>query len=388
MMQIRRVYLSGPVSRGVAESQMINWAGLLEPEGISTEFHIFYHKKNEEKYLGMNISEYTATFSGKRYINILAVREITFIFYLIGILLKAQKKHQKIIFQTRAAVYAIPLLFLKVVSQARVIYEIRGAGEEEVNGKESKSFNNRFNDWLMLKMSNKVFTVSGKLLEHKIGKFGIKLLKQKAMIVYGAADSGYFFLNQELRQKKRAELKIEDRLVLLYIGMLDKPWQVPDLIFFFVNALIKKIPELFFLTITPNLKIADEYREKYGIDENHILIIESSQNMLNEYINASDYGLLLRENILVNNVASPTKFAEYLLGGLPVIISEGVGDYSGFTRENNIGLVINNEGKDIDRIVPVLTANQFDRREIQKIGNDSFSKQHFIENLLEVYNNL
>ena len=52
-----------------------------------------------------------------------------------------------------------------------------------------------------------------------------------------------------------------------------------------------------------------------------------------------DHGLLLREARITNKVASPTKFAEYLSAGLPVVISEHVGDFSAMVRRSGIGQV-------------------------------------------------
>lgn len=53
-----------------------------------------------------------------------------------------------------------------------------------------------------------------------------------------------------------------------------------------------------------------------------------------------DVGLLLRDERITNNVASPTKFAEYLSAGLPVLISEHVGDFSAMVRSEGLGQVI------------------------------------------------
>lgn len=53
---------------------------------------------------------------------------------------------------------------------------------------------------------------------------------------------------------------------------------------------------------------------------------------------AADYGLLVREPSVTNEVASPVKFAEYLSCGLDVIISEGIGDFSDFVKRHACGL--------------------------------------------------
>ncbi len=54
-----------------------------------------------------------------------------------------------------------------------------------------------------------------------------------------------------------------------------------------------------------------------------------------------DYGILYREDTVTNRVAAPTKFAEYLSAGLPVIISAHIGDYSDFVAAHHCGIVIN-----------------------------------------------
>jgi len=52
-----------------------------------------------------------------------------------------------------------------------------------------------------------------------------------------------------------------------------------------------------------------------------------------------DHGLLIREDTITNRVASPTKFAEYLAAGLPILISAHIGDFSATVREHDLGTV-------------------------------------------------
>ncbi len=54
----------------------------------------------------------------------------------------------------------------------------------------------------------------------------------------------------------------------------------------------------------------------------------------------ADIAFLFRENIPLNNISSPTKFAEYLISGLPVLVTEAVGDYSEAVVANRIGKVV------------------------------------------------
>ncbi|HMN04871.1 MAG TPA: hypothetical protein PKD45_04020 [Flavobacteriales bacterium] len=56
-------------------------------------------------------------------------------------------------------------------------------------------------------------------------------------------------------------------------------------------------------------------------------------------LNACDHALLVREDTITNRVASPTKFAEYLSCGLPVIASKHIGDFSATILHESLGLV-------------------------------------------------
>ncbi|MBS1547900.1 MAG: hypothetical protein JSU02_11115 [Bacteroidetes bacterium] len=59
--------------------------------------------------------------------------------------------------------------------------------------------------------------------------------------------------------------------------------------------------------------------------------------MVPHVLQACDAALLVREETLTNRVASPTKFAEYLASGLPVVISAHIGDFSALVQTHRLG---------------------------------------------------
>jgi len=63
------------------------------------------------------------------------------------------------------------------------------------------------------------------------------------------------------------------------------------------------------------------------------------------YLQLADYGLLLRSNQVTNQVASPVKFAEYLVAGLPVIVSPVISDFAKFVQQYGVGQVSSSEVK-------------------------------------------
>ena len=60
--------------------------------------------------------------------------------------------------------------------------------------------------------------------------------------------------------------------------------------------------------------------------------------------------MLIVHDIIVNNVASPVKIGEYLACGLPVLLTRGIGDYSRTIPQAGLGLLLEEDGRDIERI--------------------------------------
>lgn len=61
------------------------------------------------------------------------------------------------------------------------------------------------------------------------------------------------------------------------------------------------------------------------------------------YLKIADYGYVVREDSITNQVSSPVKIAEYLSCGLKVLISKNLGDYSEMIEKNDLGYIIRND---------------------------------------------
>ncbi|MEM7367608.1 MAG: hypothetical protein AAF587_03335 [Bacteroidota bacterium] len=91
-------------------------------------------------------------------------------------------------------------------------------------------------------------------------------------------------------------------------------------------------------------------------------------------LSIGDYGLLVREDSVTNQVASPTKFAEYLCGGLQVLISPKLGDYSAMVAQEELGHVVQLEQFDMP-VLPQPTEEQ--KQQLHLIGTSRYSKQSY-----------
>lgn len=86
-------------------------------------------------------------------------------------------------------------------------------------------------------------------------------------------------------------------------------------------------------------------------------------------LQACDHGILVREDTLTNRVASPTKFAEYLAAGLPVIISPHLGDFSALVQQEGLGVVV--EGSTVPVLHPVA---EEERQRLRGVAWERFTK--------------
>ena len=82
---------------------------------------------------------------------------------------------------------------------------------------------------------------------------------------------------------------------------------------------------------------------------------------------------------MMNNVASPTKFSEYVLSGLPSILSNGVYDFADIIKKTGFGVVLSDyhqlKQNENDKIIKLLGV---DRKKISVWGKSNLSKKESI----------
>lgn len=84
-----------------------------------------------------------------------------------------------------------------------------------------------------------------------------------------------------------------------------------------------------------------------------------------------DMGILLREDTITNRVSSPTKFAEYLAAGLPVIISDAIGDFSQAVRTHGLGVVLAPDKP----LVLAGPTSEVDRERVRSFASTHYTKE-------------
>ena len=370
---------------------MFNWAELLADKGLKTKFVIFFRER--EQVLKMT-NDTKQPLIKIHIVRFFLVRNLVHFFVLLFIYFNARIKYRKVIFQTRTPSVSPTLALLKFLPGLKIITDIRGYEPEKNNPSSLSSrlklfsFNSML--WLSVKIPDRIFCVSNPLVQLISERF--KLNGKDIFSVFGGvADEKYFFFDNDLRKKFRKEYAVEDKILLLYSGMLDKPWQIPEKYFEFFASVLQKQSNIILVLLTPNTEIALKLRDLHNIPKESMIIKESGFSGLVNYYNMADFGLLFRSDDLVNRVASPTKFSEYALCGLPVIISDHIGDFSDHVTKSGFGYVIKDTEsvvKEVDNILRFISQVATDRSNIAAENKKTYSKQSQVERLLTVYQSI
>jgi glycosyltransferase involved in cell wall biosynthesis len=234
--------------------------------------------------------------------------------------------------------------------------------------------------------SDWILCVSNAFKEHLLMKHRVKTAKLS--VLPNGADSGKFYFDEKKRNEIRKGLKIEDKFVFIYSGNMN-PWQMfPKMIDVF--KIIKTVENnSHFLILTPFKKEAIRVINAKHLSEKDYTLLSVEHDLVPTYLSAADLAFLIREKHLLNKVSSPTKFSEYVMCGLPVIMTEEIGDYSEIMKTQDFGIVIRDREDEKEIINKFVTfrdkSDNINRNKISEWATSLFSKENQIPVLLEVY---
>jgi glycosyltransferase involved in cell wall biosynthesis len=172
-------------------------------------------------------------------------------------------------------------------------------------------------------------------------------------IVPCCIDASPFDQTAEDRKAVREEYRFGDKFVVCYCGSLEA-YQLPDQCLRVFHLIQRRVPNAFFLAITTHPARMEAAILEAGVDSSCTQVISAAPEEVPRLLASADVGLLLRDRSIVNRVAAPLKFAEYLASGLPVILTPSIGDYSDFVLTNHCGLIVDLMASD-ETLEPLLS---------------------------------
>lgn len=141
------------------------------------------------------------------------------------------------------------------------------------------------------------------------------------------------------RAEARARMELGAAPCLLYLGSASA-WQQPRLTIEVFVALRARVPAARLLIITGEPAVFAEIARELHLDPESLVIRSVPHHEVPGVAAAADVALLLREDTIVNRVSSPTKFAEYLSLGIPVVVTEVLSDFADIVRSADVGTVV------------------------------------------------
>lgn len=205
--------------------------------------------------------------------------------------------------------YILPLYKYK-----KIITDMHGAvPEEQIFWGSSKNglYYNEI-ERFVVKNSYKIVSVTNAMAEHFKTKYSNELTD---ILILPIFDDNYLISKISKSNKEK---------IVIYSGGVQK-WQNIDLM---IKCISCKINDYQYLILTGNVEI---FKEKLsGIDYSKKVQIKSvSRKDLNSYYSIADFGFILRDDLLLNRVACPTKLSEYLSYGIiPIVKYSLIGDFS------------------------------------------------------------
>jgi len=142
------------------------------------------------------------------------------------------------------------------------------------------------------------------------------------------------------RDEIRRELGLDGRLVFVYVGALGGFYLTRETAELLAAARARDARS-FALVLThgsPLPMTAELTRLGFGKDDFRVLHLPPDD--VPTYLRAADVALAIIRPSFARRSMSPTKYAEYLASGLPVIASYGIGDLDGHIEEARIGVLL------------------------------------------------
>lgn len=272
---------------------------------------------------------------------------------------------------------------LKYIFKSKMIFDMRGLWVDEkldmgtlnkkkIVDKSIYTFLKNIENFI-LKNTDHLVVLTNKVKEYVVNK---KLLKpEKISVIPCSVDYQLFAKNSELKRKDtfyKYYAIPENSIIMTYCGSLSGYYMLDEMLNFFEQLSSKK-KNVFFLLITADLKVI-ENKLKNKDYKNNIIFLKAEWNEVPFYLSLSKFMVSFIKPTFAKIASSPTKIAEAMALGVPVVSNSGIGDLDELIENNDLGGIIELDSNKI---------NQFIEHNMEKIL--TFSKQTIINNSFNLF---
>lgn len=167
------------------------------------------------------------------------------------------------------------------------------------------------------------------------------------------------FATGPTRKESREAIGVNGRYVIAYVGSFGG-WYLTEQMMDLFETARRTRPETFALILTQRDK--DGIREQLkarGFADSDFLVESVSPSDIPKYLPAADVAISFIKSCYSKLSSSPTKIAEYLACGLPIVANTGVGDVDEVIESNGVGAIIQGFS-DSDYVTALATIEQLE----------------------------
>ncbi|MGV3527641.1 MAG: glycosyltransferase family 4 protein [Flavisolibacter sp.] len=197
-------------------------------------------------------------------------------------------------------------------------------------------------------------------------------------------------ISTDEKKKLRSELGLkDDQKLITYLGSVGG-WYMTKEMFAFFKQLEQSQPQYKMLMLTKDDPEAVKTQATaLGIQNGSLLVTYAQRQQLPRYLAISDLGLFFINNSFSKTASSPTKHAELMGMGIPVICND-IGDTGRIVSRTNTGVVVNefeeNSFKEIIGSIDQLLAT--DKQKIRHCALDIFDLNAGVDKYATIYQRL
>ena len=159
-------------------------------------------------------------------------------------------------------------------------------------------------------------------------------------VVPCCVDLSLFKFSEQERAKRRAELGLQDKFTIVYSGSLDGWYLTEQMADFFASFNRRRSgAHMLWLTNGSHDRVKELMKSR-NIAPDHFSVLSVPARLVPSYLSAADAGLSFIKRCFSKLASSPTKNAEYLACGLPLIINAGIGDSDALVNDWKAGVLL------------------------------------------------
>lgn len=204
-------------------------------------------------------------------------------------------------------------------------------------------------------------------------------------------DVGKFNMHSPLSNQLRNKYRLSGKFVFLYSGSIGTWYLLEEMIDFFqVAKTVIKNAHFLILTHIGKDTVKDTCKRR-GLSLDEFSVEEVEFEEMPDYIKLAEIGIFFIKPVFSKRSSCPTKFAEYLACGLPVLINAGIGDTDKIVEEHKLGVVINEFTKEsylskINILLELMKEKDLVSERCRRVAQEIFSLDKGVSQYFDIYN--